>query len=218
MNKGFKGYFAAGLLVVVPLYITIYVLTVIVGFMDGIFNLFPQSLRPENYLPFYIPGLGILFTLAGVFVIGVLATNFFGRKFFDLGERILARIPILRIVYNATKQFAETFLKKEHEGFRKVVLVEFPRKGVYSMGFLTSRAQGEIQDRTEINAICVFIPTTPNPTSGFLIMVDEKEIITLSMSVEDAFKVIMTGGMVMPPLKANMSEFSGNIAVNHKIQ
>lgn len=201
MRKGLKGYFVTGLLVVVPLYITVYVLTLIVRFMDNIFTIVPAFLQPDTYLPFHIPGLGIFFTIAGIFIVGVLATNIFGKWLLDIAERIVARLPILRMVYNASKQFLETFFSKEHDGFRKVVLVEFPRKGAYSIGFLTGKTRGEVKEKTPENTVNVFLPTTPNPTSGFYIIVLESEVIPLDMKVEDAFKVLMTGGMVVPDSK-----------------
>ncbi len=202
MKKGLKGYFVTGLLVVVPLYITIYVLSLIVRFMDNIFTILPGFLQPDSYLPFHIPGLGIFFTIAGIFIVGVLATNIFGKWLLEITERVVAKLPILRVVYNATKQFLETFFSKEHEGLRKVVLVEFPRKGAWSVGFLTGKTRGEVKDKTPENTVNVFLPTTPNPTSGFYIIVHESEIIPLEMKVEDAFKVLMTGGMVVPGGKA----------------
>lgn len=199
MRKGFKRYFITGLLVVVPLYITVYVLTLIVGFMDNIFNILPMTLRPDTYLPVRIPGQGIVFTIIGIFLVGVIATNIFGKRLFAIGERMLLRVPVLRIVYNASKQFMETFFSSERDGFRKVVLVEFPRKGVYSIGFVTGRAKGELQHKVHEGSISVFMPTAPNPTSGFLIIVEEADTIPMEMSIEDAFKVVMTGGMVVPP-------------------
>lgn len=202
MKKGLKGYFVTGLLVVVPLYITVYVLALIVRFMDNIFAIVPAFLQPDAYLPFHIPGLGIFFTIAGIFIVGVLATNIFGKWVLKIAERIVSRLPILRMVYNASKQFLETFFSKEQDGARKVVLVEFPRKGAYSVGFLTGKTRGEVKEKTADSTVNVFIPTTPNPTSGFYIIVAESEVIPLDMKVEDAFKVLMTGGMVVPDSKA----------------
>jgi uncharacterized membrane protein len=198
MRKSIKRYFITGLLIVVPLYISVYVFILIVSFMDSLFDFLPAPLRPETYLPFHIPGTGLLITLVGIFVVGVLAANLLGRKLVAIGERILARIPFLSAVYKATKQFMETFFAKEREGFRRVVLLEYPRKGLYSIGFVTGRTKGEIQTRTSEDTINLFIPTTPNPTSGYYIAIPEKDIIPLTMTVEDAFKVVMTGGMVVP--------------------
>jgi len=199
MRKGLKRYFITGLLVVVPLYITVYVLTLIVGFMDNIFSVLPITLRPDTYLPVRIPGQGIVFTIIGIFIVGVIATNILGKRLFAIGERALLRVPVVRIVYNASKQFMETFFSGERDGFRKVVLVEFPKKGVYSIGFITGRAKGELQQDVHEKPITLFMPTAPNPTSGYLIVVEEASTIPLKMSVEDAFKVVMTGGMVVPP-------------------
>lgn len=199
MTKIFRGYFITGLLVVVPLYFSIYVLSIIVGFMDGILNLLPRVAHPDTYLPFHVPGLGIIFTVFSIFLIGVLATNFLGKSALSFSEKIVSKVPVVRMVYNATKQFMETFFTSGGQGFRKVVLIEFPRKGVYSMGFLTSRVNGEMKRKTTSEpSACVFVPTTPNPTSGFFVVIPEKDVIGLDMKVEDAFKVIMTGGMVIP--------------------
>ena len=199
MTKIFRRYFITGLLVVVPLYFSYYVLSIIVRSMDSMLTLLPVSLRPDTFLPFHVPGLGIIFTVFSIFLIGLLTTNFLGKSLLSLTEKGMARVPVLRMVYNATKQFMETFFNQEHQGFRKVVLIEFPRKGIYSMGFLTSKVSGEIKHKTTSEpAVCVFVPTTPNPTSGYFAVVPEKDVIVLDMKVEDAFKVIMTGGMVIP--------------------
>jgi uncharacterized membrane protein len=193
-----KKYFITGLLVIVPLYITVSVLTFIVRLMDNVFNVLPPILRPDTYLPFRIPGLGIVLTLVGVTIVGVLAQNFVGRWLVSLGDKFFIKIPFLSVIYNATKQFLETFLKEGHQGFERVVIFEFPRKGVYSMGFVTGETKGELKSKTEGDTISIFLPTTPNPTSGYYIMVPRKDVIELDMHVEDAFKVIMTGGIVVP--------------------
>ncbi|CAG1065943.1 hypothetical protein BAC1_01538 [uncultured bacterium] len=208
MTKMFRGYFMTGLLVVVPLYLSYYVLSIIVNSMDSMLTLLPVSLRPDTYLPFHVPGLGIIFTVFGIFMIGLLTTNYLGKTLLSLTEKGMARLPVVRMVYNATKQFMETFFSQENQGFRKVVLIEFPRKGLYSMGFMTSRVNGEIKHKTTSEpSVCVFVPTTPNPTSGYFAVLPEKDVIYLDMKVEDAFKVIMTGGMVIP----NNDEFKNYI-------
>ncbi|MEK6531978.1 MAG: DUF502 domain-containing protein [Deltaproteobacteria bacterium] len=198
MKKGFRGYFITGVLVVVPLYIAVYVVFLIVGFMDNILKILPAPIHPDTYLPFHVPGIGIIFTVAAIFIVGVFAKNFFGRAMIRLTERFMARLPVIRMIYNASKQFLETFFSGEHEGFKKVVLVEFPKKGTYSMGFMTGAAKGEIKEKTGLGYVSVFVPTTPNPTSGFYVIVHESEVVLLDMTVEDAFKVIMTGGLVVP--------------------
>ncbi len=198
MRKSIRRYFITGLLVVVPLYLSVYVFLLIVGFMDSLLDFLPPSFRPETYLPFHVPGIGIVATLAGIFVVGLLTANLLGRKLVDIGEKILAKIPFLWTVYKGTKQFMETFFARQREGFRRVVLIEYPRRGLYSIGFVTGKTMGEIQAKTEDKMLNLFIPTTPNPTSGYYIVIPEKDIIPLSMTVEDAFKIIMTAGMVVP--------------------
>ncbi|MBI5287223.1 MAG: DUF502 domain-containing protein [Deltaproteobacteria bacterium] len=198
MKAHLKRYFITGLLVTVPLSITIYVLGLVVGVMDAILTYLPKPLQPDTYLPFHIPGLGVIFTILAILLTGLLATNLLGRRFIEAGERFLDKIPFLRSVYNSTKQFLEAFLSREHQGFRRVVLVEFPRKGLYSVGFITGVTKGEVQDKTREKVVNVFLPTTPNPTTGYYLLVPEKDIIYLDMSIEDAFKLIITGGMVTP--------------------
>lgn len=198
MKAGFKRYFITGLLVVVPLYLTVYIFGLIVGYMDTLLNYLPEFLRPDTYLPFHIPGLGVVFTIVIIFFAGLLATNLLGKKLVEIGDNILARIPLFRSIYKPLKQFMETFLVTGYSGFRRVVLVEFPSKGMYSVGFLTGVADGEVQTKTKEKVVNVFLPTTPNPTTGFYILMPEKDIIPLEMSVEDAFKLIITGGMVSP--------------------
>ena len=190
-----------GLALVIPLFVTGYIIKIIVNFLSSLTSSIPEFLRPENYLPYHFPGIEIAITIVGIFVIGVLATNILGNKLVSIGESVLDRIPILRIIYKGTKQFLETFFSGEKEGFSSVVMVEYPRKGIYCLAFVTGRTKGEVQTKTEESAINLFLPTTPNPTSGFYLVVPEKDTIPLSMNVEDAFKVIMTGGMVVPTEK-----------------
>jgi len=198
IKAGFKKYFIAGLLIVMPLYLSIYIFSLIVGYMDALLNYLPESIQPDMYLKFHIPGLGVIFTIVVIFLIGLLATNLMGKKLVEIGDDILARIPFFRSIYKPLKQFMETFFITGYSGFRRVVLVEFPSKGMYSVGFLTGVAAGEVQDKTKQKVVNVFLPTTPNPTTGFYILIPEKDIISLDMSVEDAFKLIITGGMVSP--------------------
>jgi len=199
MKKGLKGYFLTGLLIVVPLYITFYVLRLIVNAMDKVLLYLPEQYRPDAFLPFHIPGIGLAITIVVIFIIGLLAQNFFGRKLVAIGEYFMAKIPVLRAVYKGSKQFVDTFFVQDSdEGFSTVIMLEYPRKGIYGLGFVTGKAKGELQSRTGVTTINVFIPTTPNPTSGFYLIVPEQDVIVLDMTVEDAFKVIMTGGMVVP--------------------
>ncbi len=196
--KGLKKYFLTGLLVLAPLYITGYIFATIVKAMDNILNFLPWFLNPRYYMPFHLPGTGVVFTILGVLIVGIITQNFFGRKLVDFGEHILSKIPFLRIIYNASKQFLETFLSWHKDEYSNVVIVQYPRKGVYTLGFVTGGTKGELKQKINAPSKSVFIPTTPNPTSGFYLMVPEADLIPLEMSVEDAFKVIMTGGIVMP--------------------
>ncbi|MBI5467588.1 MAG: DUF502 domain-containing protein, partial [Deltaproteobacteria bacterium] len=181
MSKGIKGYFLTGLLVVLPVYLTVYVLSIIVGFMDKIFTIMPAALQPDHYLPFHIPGLGIIVTFIGVFLVGVLTTNLLGKKMLGLAEGLMGRLPLVRPIYNSTKQLMETFLKKDNEGFKKVVLIEFPKAGVYSVGFLTGKVREELKARTGEDNVSIFIPCTPNPTTGYYIVARESDVIYLDM-------------------------------------
>lgn len=198
IKAGFKRYFITGLLVVVPLYLTINIFGLIVGYMDALLKYLPESLQPDTYLPVHIPGLGVIFTIAVIFLAGLLATNLLGKKMVEISDNILARIPLFKSIYKPIKQFLETFLATGYSGFRKAVLIEFPGKGMYSVGFLTGPASGEVQTKTAEKVVNVFLPTTPNPTTGFYLLIPEKDVIVLDMSVEDAFKLIITGGMVSP--------------------
>ncbi len=204
--KALKKYFFTGLLVVVPLYITAYIFAVIVRAMDNVLNFLPWFLNPSYFMPYHIPGVGVFFTISGILIVGLITQNFFGKKLVDFGEGILSKIPFLRIIYNASKQFLETFLSWHQDEYSNVVVVEYPRKGVYTMGFVTGNTRGELKDKVAVPAKSVFIPTTPNPTSGFYLMVPEADLIPLDMSVEDAFKVIMTGGIVMPDVRKTTEE------------
>jgi uncharacterized membrane protein len=166
--------------------------------MDAILKYVPAKYLPETYLHIHIPGLGLILTIVLVFVVGLLTRNFVGRKLVHLGEKIVDRIPIARIIYIGVKQLLEALFFQKTRAFDKAALIEYPRRGVYAIGFVTGESKGEVQNLTPKNMINVFVPTTPNPTSGFYILVPENELIILSMSVEDAFKLIVSGGIVSP--------------------
>ena len=191
-----RTYFLTGLLIVVPVGISIWFLQIIINWTDKRLALLPPFLHPNTYLPFPIPGLGLIITIVSVFLIGIVTTNFIGRYFISLGEKMVDKIPLVRTIYILVKQVMETIFNKDKESFKRVVLIEYPRKGLYSIAFVTSVARGEVQRKTSANVINVFVPTTPNPTSGFLIMVPEEDTIKLDMDVESAFKLIISGGMV----------------------
>jgi len=193
-----RRYLVAGLLVWVPLGVTIFILDLVVGIMDRSLLLLPVAYRPENLIGMKIPGLGILLTFIVVMLTGFLVANIVGRKFVSFWEGVLNRIPLVRSIYSASKNFTEVLFTDTSQAFKKVLLVQYPRKGVYSLCFQTSTELAEIQARTTDEIICVFVPTTPNPTSGFIIMVPQADTIELDMDVESALKMVVSLGVVVP--------------------
>jgi uncharacterized membrane protein len=201
-----RGYFLAGLLVIVPLGAVIFVISAILRLMDRALGFIPQKFHPETYLPFKIPGLGLLLFIAVVLITGVLVKNYFGRRVVDVGEYMVSKIPLVRPLYGAVKQLILAIFGDTHDAFKRVVLVEYPRKGVYSLAFVTAQTSGEIKEHMGAKMLSIFLPTTPNPTSGFFLVLPEEDTIPLRMSVEDAFKLLISGGVVEPGEK-NVSHF-----------
>ncbi|MEW6488752.1 MAG: DUF502 domain-containing protein [Thermodesulfobacteriota bacterium] len=191
-----RKHFLTGLLVIVPLGLTYYVVSAIVRAMDRVLAVLPPLFHPETYLPFRVPGLGLIVTLLLIQVVGFLSANLLGRSVVKAYENVLHRIPVVRTLYVAIKQLLEQMLSPDGDRFRRVVLVEYPRKGIYSLGFVTGVSRGEVQDKTRERVLNVFLPTTPNPTSGFYLLVPEKEAVSLEIPVDDAFKLIMSAGIV----------------------
>lgn len=203
VRKALAGYFVAGLLVITPISVTAWVIAWVVERLDN--AILPHLLRLMglDQAP-RIPFVGAVFTILVILLLGVIARHFFGLELLRIGERLLARVPVARSIYGGVKQLLETlFLTSGARQFRRVVLLEYPRKGIYSLAFTTGAAQGIVQDETPELVINCFVPTTPNPTSGFFLLVPERELRTLDISVEDAFKLIMSGGLVTPERKAN---------------
>ncbi len=188
--------FIAGFVVIVPLGLTFYVVAAIVQWADRFLKLVPQQFLPETYLGFRIPGLGVILTLLFIQVVGFLSANLLGHSVVRTYERVLDRIPVVRTLYQAVKQFLEQLIDARSDRFHRVVLVEYPRKGIYSIGFVTGVSRGEVQNRTPQKVLNVFVPTTPNPTSGYYLLVPEGDAVPLQISVEQAFKLIMSAGMV----------------------
>ena len=182
--------FIAGIVVLIPIGITLY-LTLFFIRISG--NIIPREINPNNYLPFNIPGVEILVALIFITLIGWLSLSFLGKKFFELFNNILKKIPILRTIYSAIGQMTESFTKTDNNQ-KSVVLLEYPRKGVWAVGFATKENQGLIRDKVNDDLINVFVPTTPNPTSGFLLMVPKKDLIYLDVSFEQASKFIVSAG------------------------
>ena len=196
--KYLRRYLVAGLLVWIPLGVTVFILRVLIGLMDRTLLLIPQQYRPEEWLGITIPGLGLILTLLVLLVTGLLAANIVGRSMVGLWESMLDRIPVVRSVYSAAKNFAEIVFSDSGQSFKKVLLIEYPRKGVYSLAFQTATNLGEVQGRTGEEMICTFVPTTPNPTSGYIIILPKKDVIELDMEIDEALKMIISLGVVVP--------------------
>ena len=201
-----RGYFFAGILVTMPLTVTLALAWWLVGAVDAyIVPLIPHEWNPDAYLKEVVgiriglPGLGVVVLLIAITLIGALTAGFIGRMIVGTGERILARMPVVRNVYSAIKQILETVFKDQSKAFRQAVLVEYPRRGVWTIGFLTGRTEGEVQNLILEDVVNVYIPTTPNPTSGFLLYVPREDIQVLDMSVEEAVKMVISIGLVTPP-------------------
>jgi uncharacterized membrane protein len=195
-----RAYFLTGVIVTAPIGITAFLVWQFINFLDSqIEALLPARYNPETYLPFSIPGLGLLVTLAFLTMVGMLAAGFTGRALVRLGERLVARMPIVRSVYGTLKQIFETVLAQSSRSFREVVLIEYPRRGIGAIGFVTGPTRGEVQDKSEEELVNVFLPTTPNPTSGFLLFVPRKDLIHLDMTVEEGITMVISGGIVAPP-------------------
>ncbi|WP_169545504.1 DUF502 domain-containing protein [Sneathiella aquimaris] len=194
-----RNYFLTGIVVTAPIGITIYLTYVFVDFVDAnITPLIPARYNPETYLPFGVPGLGVLIAVFALILIGFLTANFLGRSFLHFGERIVGRMPVVRSVYNALKQIMETVLAQSSTSFRDVVLVEYPRKGLWAIAFVTSTAKGEVAELDDEDMIGLFLPTTPNPTSGFLLFSPKRDLKFLDMSVEEGVKLVISAGMIWP--------------------
>ncbi len=193
-----RKYIIAGLLVWMPLGITFLVVRAIVGFLDKSLLLLPHAYQPDTLLGFHIPGLGVVLGIILVLATGMIVANLLGRRLVAAWESLLAQIPLVRNLYAAIKQILEAVFATDGKSFRSVLLIEYPRKGVWSLGFMTSDQLGEVQDKTGKKVISVFIPTTPNPTSGFVLMVPKEDTLELDMTVEEGLKMIISMGVVVP--------------------
>jgi uncharacterized membrane protein len=198
IRKIVRKYLLAGLLALIPLFLTVWVFLSLMTLTDKMLGLIPRAYRPEQLIGFPIPGLGLIFSLVIIFLIGALIANVIGRSLLHTGERILKNIPLLRWFYFSSKQLLEAIFVQGHDSFRRAILVEYPRKGIYSIGFVTGEARGQLDDNISGAAYTVFVPTTPNPTSGYLIVVPETEAIPLNWSVDEAFRIIISAGVLMP--------------------
>ena len=195
-----KKYFITGLLIWIPLVITIWVLKLVVDVLDQSLLLLPVSLQTENWLGVHIPGLGAILTVVIVFLTGLFATNFFGARLVELWHEILHRIPVVNSIYSSVKQISDTLFSSSGQAFRKALLVQWPREGMWTIAFLTGTPGGGVAKHLPPDSVAVYVPTTPNPTGGYFVIISRKNVIELDMSVEQALKYIISMGVV-PPLK-----------------
>lgn len=193
-----RRWFLAGLLVLVPLGITVWVINFVLSTMDGTLNVLPSALQPDRLLGFHVPGLGVLLALAIVLTVGAAASNYVGGKLLGWWDGLLHRIPIVRSLYSGVKQVSDTLFSEKGNAFRKAILLQYPREGLWTIGFLTGVPGGELPQHLQGDYISVYVPTTPNPTSGFFLMVRKSETVELRMTVDEALKYVISMGVVSP--------------------
>jgi len=197
--------FLTGLVVAAPLGITAYLAVALINFADGVVGtMLPERYNPETYLPFSIPGLGLIIVVLAITLLGALTANLFGHALVGYMGRLIDRLPVVRTVYGALRQIFETVVSQSERSFQQVGLIQYPRPGLWAIVFIAARTRGEIIHHTKEEMVSVFLPTTPNPTSGFLLFVPRKDIVILEMSVEEGAKLVISGGLVVP-------DFSGGL-------
>ena len=202
-----RTYFLTGIAVTAPIGITIYISIIFINFIDrNVKDLVPISYNPDTYLPFNIPGTGLIVAIFSLILIGFFTASFFGKFFVGIGEKIINKLPVFRSIYNALKQVFQTVLGASSKAFREVVLIEYPRKGIWAVAFITAGTSGEIADKLKSKFVNVFLPTTPNPTSGFLLVVPEKDLIKLNMNIEQGMKLVISGGIITPEFKRKIKK------------
>jgi uncharacterized membrane protein len=208
----FRRYLMTGLLVWLPLGVTLLVVKLLVDTMDETLMILPEEYRPDHLLGFHIPGLGVVLSVVVVLITGVIMANFFGQQLLAAWEAILNRIPLVRSIYASVKQLSETLLSSGGQSFRKVLLIEYPRKGLWTLAFQTGTEVGEAQTKTGEDVINVYVPTTPNPTSGFFLMVPRRDVVELEMSVDQGLKMIISMGVVVPAWGGAVSSAASAVA------
>ena len=197
-----RTYFFTGLAVTAPLGITVYLSLIFVNYVDrNVKNLVPTQYNPDTYLPFNIPGTGLVIAILSLILIGFFTAGIFGRFFVKIGENLINKLPVIRGIYNALKQIFQTILGSSSKAFREVVLIEYPRKNLWAVAFITSETKGEVKSKLKNKSVNVFLPTTPNPTSGFMLFVPKKDIIKLNMNIEEGMKLVISGGIITPPIR-----------------
>ncbi len=192
-----RNHFLAGLAVAIPVAVTVLLISWLVGKVDGwVKPLIPEQFNPDTYLPFSVPGIGLVISIVIIWMLGVIATNFFGSKLLGLGERILHRVPFVSTIYGTMKQIVTAVTNQKDRAFQEVCLIEYPRKGLYAIGFITKELRGAPSKVLKNGYVCVFVPTTPNPTSGFLLFAKRDDLDILDMTPEEGIKMIISSGMV----------------------
>lgn len=198
MKKAMRKYFITGLLILVPLVITLWVLSLIIGTMDQSLLLLPERWQPRTLLGFHVPGLGTILTLMSIFVVGLLAQNFIGHYVVAAWEGVLRRIPVVNSIYSGVKQVSDTLFSPSGNAFRKALLVQYPREGSWTIAFMTGIPGGDVKNHLQGDYVSLYVPTTPNPTSGFFLMMPRADVIELDMSVDAALRYIVSMGVVAP--------------------
>ncbi len=201
-----RKYFITGLLVLVPLAITLWVLNLIIGTLDQSLLLLPPQWRPELLLGFNLPGVGTILTLVIIFITGLITRNFIGNRLVMLWELLLQRIPVVSSIYSSVKQVSDTLFSSSGNAFRKALLVQYPREGVWTIAFQTGVPGGDVKNHLSGDYVSVYVPTTPNPTSGFFLMLKREDTVELDMSVDEALKYIVSMGVVAPPPPGSKSQ------------
>jgi uncharacterized membrane protein len=205
-----RNYFVGGILVLAPVGLTVWLFATLIRTTDRLlqikddkfFYFISSDYHPDALLGFHVPGLGATLAIAIILLVGIFTRNFVGRRFVRMGERIVEHIPVVRAIYTAIKQLLGTVLQDNSSNFRDVVLLEYPRKGLYTLGFISGNSANEVQRHVPDELVGIFVPTTPNPTSGFFLMAPRKDLIYLDMSTEDAFKMVISFGIVTPEMTA----------------
>jgi len=193
-----KKYFITGLLIWIPLVITIWVLKLVVDVLDQSLLLLPDRLHTENWLGFHLPGLGAILTLLIVLFTGIFATNFFGAQLLRMWNAVVNRIPVVNSIYSSVKQISDTLFSSSGQAFRKALLVQWPHQGMWTIGFLTGAPGGDVLNHIPPDCLSVYVPTTPNPTGGYFVIVQRKDVVELDMTVDEALKYIISMGVVPP--------------------
>lgn len=214
----FRRYLLTGLFIWIPLGVTIFIFQLFIRFMDQLIYLFPHAWQPLQLVGFNIPGIGVLLALAILLITGFLGSNYLGRWLLGLGAELLEHIPLVRSVYSAAKQISDTMFTNKGKSFSKVVMIRYPQKDTWSLAFQTSESLGEVNAKMPGHMVSVFVPTTPNPTSGFLLMVPHQDMIELEMSVDDALKMILSLGVIVPswPKPGQPGDTAGSDAAGGK--